>query len=110
MKNIRPAGEVLARKPRQQDGADELAAAQAVRAYKKDHPYASTGEIEQVRAEGGRNSGRTRAAFDLTISAVKSECVAPLVPGRGDAGLTYSSISIPSKASAWHWAAGSAWA
>jgi hypothetical protein len=56
MKNIRPASEVL-RQPRQQDGAEELAAATAVRACMKDRPSASTAEIEQVRAEAQAKSG-----------------------------------------------------
>jgi hypothetical protein len=57
MRNIRPAGEVLARQPRQQDGADELAAARTVRACKKDRPYASMVEIERVCAESRAKSG-----------------------------------------------------
>jgi hypothetical protein len=56
MKNIRPTGEVLARQPRQQDGADELAAAPRS-APTKDRPYASTVEIEQVCAEARAESG-----------------------------------------------------
>jgi hypothetical protein len=36
------------------------------------------------------------------------ERVVRLVPGHGDAGLAYSSISIPSEVSAWRSAAGSA--
>jgi len=39
MTNISPAGEVLARQPRQHNGAGDLAAARAVRACKKDRPY-----------------------------------------------------------------------
>lgn len=54
------------------NGADEVAAARAVRACKKDHPYASTVEIEQVRTEAGEIRAEPVPHFDLTVSAVKS--------------------------------------
>ena len=55
---------------------------------RKDRPYASMVGIELVCAEARARSGGSRAALRL-------------VPGRGDTGLAYSSISIPSEGSAW---------
>ena len=64
-----------------------------------------------LRAEARANSGRKscHTSPDRRRGQIR-ERAARLVPGRGDAGLTYSSISIPPEASAWRWAAGSAWA
>ena len=51
MKNIGPGGQVLVKQPKQDDGTADIAVARAVHAYKKQHPYASAVELDEVRAK-----------------------------------------------------------
>ena len=71
-----------------------------------------THSLERRSARGGAGEFRAEVVPhrpDRRRGQIR-ERAARLVPGHGDAGLTYSSISIPSKASAWRSAADSAWA
>jgi hypothetical protein len=76
MRNIGPGGEVLARQPKQDDGTADIAVARAVHAYKKQHPYASAVELDEVRAKARAKQGaKSVPYFDETISMVKSASV-----------------------------------
>src|SRR5438874_5768868 len=70
MHNVAPTGEVLAKRPKDRD---EGAVEAAVRAWRKEHCYASATELAQVRAaERAKTGPRSVPYFDITISAVKS--------------------------------------
>ena len=76
MENIGPGGQVLVRQPKQDDGAADIAVARAVHAYKKQHPYASAVELDDVRARARAKQGhRSVPYFDETVSMVKSASV-----------------------------------
>ncbi len=66
---------MLARPPRQQDGADELAAAWAVRAYKGPSIRVDGGDRAGPRGVAGEIRAEVVPHFDLTVSAVKSVSV-----------------------------------
>jgi conjugative relaxase-like TrwC/TraI family protein len=74
MQNIAPTGEVLVR--RHQGKGDEAAEEAAVRAWRKEHFYASAVEIAEHRA-GLRSKAGPKSVpyFDVTVSAVKSVSV-----------------------------------
>jgi TrwC relaxase len=83
MRNIGPGGEVLARQPKQDDGTADIAVARAVHAYKKQHPYASAVELDEVRAKARAKQGsKSVPYFDETISMVKSASVLHAAGGR----------------------------
>ena len=74
MENIGPGGEVLA--PRHQGKGDAEAEEAAVRAWRKQHLYASATEIAEFRAQQrAKSAPRAVPYFDLTVSAVKSVSV-----------------------------------
>ncbi|HLH58842.1 MAG TPA: MobF family relaxase, partial [Streptosporangiaceae bacterium] len=73
MKGISPDGEVLV-KPRQSKKAAEREEAAAA-AYLAAHPYASPGEVAEVRAAERGKAPHTVPYFDLTVSAAKSVSV-----------------------------------
>src|SRR5215472_7192664 len=74
MDNFGPDGEVLAR--RHQAHGDEVAEQREVRAWRREHPYASAAELGESRAGlRAKASRRNVPYFDLTISAVKSVSV-----------------------------------
>jgi TrwC relaxase len=76
MKNIGPGGDQLARPPKDTSGAQDVAVARAVHAYKREHPYASATELDAVRAKARSEHGpKSVPYFDLTVSAVKSVSV-----------------------------------
>jgi hypothetical protein len=61
MTNIAPTGEALAEPPRQEDGSQDVAVARAVRAYRRAHRYASSVELDQVRARERAKARKTLA-------------------------------------------------
>jgi len=71
--NIRPGGQLLV-KPRPSRAAGEREAA-AVAAYRAAHPYASTGELAEVRAAARGTDPHQVPYFDLTVDVVKSVSV-----------------------------------
>ena len=71
--NIGPGGEHLVKR-RQSRAAGEREDA-AVAAYRAAHPYASTGELAEVRAAARGTGPRQVPYFDLTVDAVKSVSV-----------------------------------
>jgi conjugative relaxase-like TrwC/TraI family protein len=71
MENIGPDGEVLA--ARYKGKGDQEREHEAVRAYVRAHPYASTVEVAEFRAAQRAKTGPKMVPyFDLTVSAVKS--------------------------------------
>ena len=74
MENIAPTGEVLAR--RRQSKGDEAAEEAQVRAWRKEHYYASAVEVAEFRAGLRSKTGpKSVPYFDITVSAVKSVSV-----------------------------------
>ena len=73
MESISLAGEVLAKRPKDRG---EGAVQAAVRAWRKQHHYASATELAEVRAaERAKTGPRSVPYFDFTVSAVKSVSV-----------------------------------
>jgi hypothetical protein len=76
MNNVSPTGEVLAKPPKQKDGTQDVAVARAVHAYRRTHPYASSVELDEVRAKERAKARKTSVPyFDQTVSMVKSASV-----------------------------------